>query len=129
MRSLQAFTKEVDDIALAVSQLRDGIDTSLLMSNTCGIVFCGFEPDMEELVQKLKEVFDFPFFGCTGIGVLSTEGYSQSSISLLVLTADDVSFSIGMTRDIEGPDDICAFADTYNECAAPLCDKAKLIFT
>ncbi len=129
MRSLQAFTKEVDDIALAVSQLREGIDTSLLMSNTCGIVFCGFEPDMEELVQKLKEVFDFPFFGCTGIGVLSTEGYSQSSISLLVLTADDVSFSIGMTRDIEGPDDLCAFADTYNECAAPLCDKAKLIFT
>ena len=129
MRSLQAFTKEVDDIALAVSQLREGIDTSLLMSNTCGIVFCGFEPDMEELVQKLKEVFDFPFFGCTGIGVLSTEGYSQSSISLLVLTADDVSFSIGMTRYIEGPDDICAFADTYNECAAPLCDKAKLIFT
>ena len=129
MRSLQAFTKEVDDIAMAVSQLREGIDTSLLMSNTCGIVFCGFEPDMEELVQKLKEVFDFPFFGCTGIGVLSTEGYSQSSISLLVLTADDVSFSIGMTRDIEGPDDICAFADTYNECAAPLCDKAKLIFT
>ncbi|MBQ6318696.1 MAG: FIST C-terminal domain-containing protein [Lachnospiraceae bacterium] len=129
MRSLQAFTKEVDDIALAVSQLREGIDTSLLMSNTCGIVFCGFEPDMEELVQKLKEVFDFPFFGCTGIGVLSTEGYSQSSISLLVLTADDVSFSIGMTRNIEGPDDICAFADTYNECAAPLCDKAKLIFT
>ena len=59
MRSLQAFTKEVDDIALAVSQLREGIDTSLLMSNTCGIVFCGFEPDMEELVQKLKEVFDF----------------------------------------------------------------------
>lgn len=129
MRSLQAFTKEVDDIALAVSQLRERIDTSLLMSNTCGIVFCGFEPDMEELVQKLKEVFDFPFFGCTGIGVLSTEGYSQSSISLLVLTADDVSFSIGMTRDIEGPDDICAFADTYNECVAPLCDKAKLIFT
>jgi len=129
VRSLQAFTKEVDDIALAVSQLREGIDTSLLMSNTCGIVFCGFEPDMEELVQKLKEVFDFPFFGCTGIGVLSTEGYSQSSISLLVLTADDVSFSIGMTRDIEGADDICAFADTYNECAAPLCDKAKLIFT
>ena len=129
MRSLQAFTKEVDDIAMAVSQLRDGIDTSLLMSNTCGIVFCGFEPDMEELVKRLSEAFDFPFFGCTGIGILSTEGYSQSSISLLVLTADDVSFSIGMTRDIEGSDDICAFADTYNECRELLHDEAKLIFT
>ena len=129
MRSLQAFTNEVDDISLAVSQLKEGIDMSLLQTNTCGIVFCGFEPDMEELVRTLNEVFDFPFFGCTGIGVLSTGGYSQSSISLLVLTADDVCFSIGMTRDIEGPDDICAFADTYNECTALLHDEAKLIFT
>ena len=51
---------------------------------------------MEELVKGLNEAFDFPFFGCTGIGILSTGGYSQSSISLLVLTADDVEFSIGM---------------------------------
>ena len=90
MRSLQAFTNEVDDIALAVAELSAGIDRSLFMKNTCGIVFCGFEPDMDELVKALVEEFDFPFFGCTGIGVFSTLGYSQSSISLLVLTAEGV---------------------------------------
>lgn len=129
MRSIQAFTNEVDDIALAVSELKAGIDTSLFMKNTCGIVFCGFEPDMEELTEALRGAFDFPFFGCTGIGVLSTGGYSQSSISLLVLTADDVEFSIGMTDEVNGPEDIQGFARTYHACRKQLGMNPKLIFT
>ncbi len=129
MKSYQAFTKEVDDIELAVSELKAGIDTSLFMKNTCGIVFCGFEPDMEALVSELGKAFDFPFFGCTGIGVLSTNGYSQSSISLLVLTADDVEFSIGMTDDINGPGDLKHFSETYKKCRQKLNCKDKLIFT
>ena len=40
MRSLQAFTNEVDDIDMAVSELNAGIDTSLFLKNTCGIIFC-----------------------------------------------------------------------------------------
>ena len=129
MRSYQAFTREVDDIELAVSELKAGIDTSLFMKNTCGIVFCGFEPDMEKLISELSKAFDFPFFGCTGIGVLSTNGYSQSSISLLVLTADDVEFSIGMTEEINGPKDLKYFSETYKECRRKLNSKDKLIFT
>ncbi|MCR5093573.1 MAG: FIST C-terminal domain-containing protein [Lachnospiraceae bacterium] len=129
MRSLQAFTNEVDDIALAVNELKAGIDPSCFMKNTCGIVFCGFEPDMDALVKALREAFDFPFFGCTGIGIFSTGGYSQSSISLLVLTADDVEFSIGMTEEIAGPEDIPRFADTYKECRSRLSCDDRLIFT
>ena len=129
MRSFQAFTREVDDIDIAVSELKAGIDPSLFMKNTCGIVFCGFEPDMGMLVEALNKAFDFPFFGCTGIGVLSTNGYSQSSISLLVLTADDVEFSIGMTEEINSMNDIHLFADTYHECSRRLSTDEKLIFT
>ncbi len=129
MRSLQAFTGEVDDIALAVSELSVQIDRSLLMKNTCGIVFCGFEPEMDELVAALNDEFDFPFFGCTGIGIFSTGGYSQSSISLLVLTADDVEFSIGMTGDITGSEDIGKFGETYKSCASRLPAEPKLIFS
>ena len=84
---------------------------------------------MESLIAGLREVFDFPFFGCTGIGVLSTGGYSQSSISLLVLTADDVEFAVGMTQDIGSMDDLHFFADTYRECKSHLSEKDKLIFT
>ncbi|MCR5788894.1 MAG: FIST C-terminal domain-containing protein [Lachnospiraceae bacterium] len=129
MRSIQAFTNEVDDIGLAVAELKAGVDTSQFLKNTCGIVFCGFEPDMDLLVKALREAFSFPFFGCTGIGVLSTGGYSQSSISLLILTADDVEFSIGLTEEIRTPADIHYFADTYHACRQRLSAKDKLIFT
>ena len=129
MRSLQAFTNEVDDIELAVKELNEGIDRSSLMKNTCGIVFCGFEPDIDALVNALANTFDFPFFGCTGLGILSTGGYSQSSISLLVLTGDDVEFSIGMTEDIEGSEQIENFAYTYRKCRGKLSTDDKLIFT
>ncbi|MCR5735857.1 MAG: FIST C-terminal domain-containing protein [Lachnospiraceae bacterium] len=129
MRSFQAFTREVDDIELAVSELKAGLDPSQFQKNTCGVVFCGFEPDMDELVKALNEAFDFPFFGCTGIGIFSTEGYSQSSISLLVLTGDDVEFSVGMTEDILGSDDVIHFADTYRACRQQLKGDDRLIFT
>ena len=129
MRSIQAFTNEVDEMQTAIEELSAGIDRSMLLKNSCGIVFCGFEPDMDVLVDGLGKSFDFPFFGCTGIGVLSTKGYSQSSISLLVLTADDVEFAVGMTQDIESMDDIHFFADTYRECRSQLSGKDRLIFT
>lgn len=129
MRSLQAFTREVDEIDIAIGELAAGIDKSALLRNSCGIVFCGFEPDMDALVRGLAETFDFPFFGCTGIGILSTGGYSQSSISLLVLTADDVEFSVGMTEEIASMDDIHYFTKTYRECSSGLSGGSKLIFT
>jgi len=129
MRSYQAFTNEVDDIDLAVQQLREQIDPSCFLKNTCGVIFCGFEPDLELLIAKLKECFDFPFFGCTGTGILTTAGYSQSSISLLVMTADDVSFSAALTDEVGGPEDIRTFADTYHHLKGQLSDEPKLIFT
>lgn len=129
MRSFQAFTTEVDDIDVAVAQLRAQIDPTQFMKNTCGIVFCGFEPDMDALAKALDQAFDFPFFGCTGVGILATGGYAQSSISLLVLTADDVEFSIGMTDEITGPEAISSFSDTYFRLKEGLHEKDKLIFT
>ena len=62
MRSIQALTYDVDEIDVAIEELRAGIDTSLFLKNTCGIVFCGFEPDMEALIDGLNKAFDFPFF-------------------------------------------------------------------
>ena len=63
-----------------LDELRSQIDTTKLLRNTCGMIFCGFEPELDLLINELKQRFDFPFFGCTGTGLLSTGGYSQSSI-------------------------------------------------
>ena len=58
MRSFQAITYEVDDIDIAVVELKAQIDTSLFMKNTCGVVFCGFEPDIAGFAYHEVSNFD-----------------------------------------------------------------------
>ncbi|MCR4647772.1 MAG: FIST C-terminal domain-containing protein [Lachnospiraceae bacterium] len=129
MKSFQAVTNEVDDIKTAINELKAGIDTSRLLKNTCGLVFCGFETNLHELVEALNEAFDFPFIGCSAIGLLSTSGYSECSISMLVLTADDVEFSVGMSDAIESIENLESFARAYRDCKAKTELPEKLIFS
>lgn len=118
MKSLQAFTDEIDFLDEAVEDLSSQIDRSELLKNTCALVFCGHEVDVEELAKKLKNEFDFPFFGCTGLGLLSSEGFSQETISMLVLTADDCSFELGITDAINTSEDLDKINCKYSEMSA-----------
>ncbi len=128
MKSLQGFTYEKDDLEEAVEELKEQIDQTQLLKNTAAIIFCGYEVDTEELTELLSEAFDFPFIGCTGLGLLSSEGFSQDSITMTVLTADDCSFEIGMTEDIRTNDQLGFVAEKYNELAQKAGNKGGMIF-
>lgn len=128
MKSLQAFTYEIDDIDDAVAQLKSQIDTSQLLKNTFAIINCSDEADIKELREKLASEFDFPFVGCTGLAMLSSDGFSQISISMLVLTADDCSFEIGITDEIKSSDDFENIKKKYQELSGKAGTKGDMIF-
>ena len=128
MKSLQGLTYEIDDLDEAVRELKSQIDESQLLKNTAAIVFCDYETDVQKLIEKLKEAFDFPFIGCTGLGLLSSEGFSQSSISITVLTADDCSFEIGITEDIQTNDQLKFVGKKYMELSERAGNNASMIF-
>ncbi|MBQ3565729.1 MAG: FIST C-terminal domain-containing protein [Oscillospiraceae bacterium] len=128
MKSLQAFTEEIDFLDDAAEELSSQIDRNQLLKNTCAFIFCGHEVNVDELTENLKNKFDFPFFGCTGIGMLSSNGFSQETITMLVLTADDCEFELGMTDEINTPDDLYKIKDKYNEISSKLSEKEKIIF-
>lgn len=128
MKSLQAFTYEIDDLDNAVEHLKSQIDTSQLLKNTCAIVYCSDEVDITEFRKKLAASFDFPFIGCTGLAMLSSEGFSQSSISMLVMTADDCSFEIDITDEIKTPDDLPVIKNKYLELSEKVGNKGDIIF-
>ncbi len=127
MKSLQAFTREIDDIEKAVTELDEQIDRSSLLKNTFAIIFCGYEVNIPELAKALAKTFFFPFIGCSSLGMLSTKGYSQMSISMIVLTADDCDFSLGLTEEISGPGDMEKVEKAYENAADKLPEKEKLI--
>lgn len=129
MKTIQAFTNEIDDLDIALSELEAQIDTSEFLKNSCAIVFCGYEVDTEELIRRLKSTFKIPFIGCTSIGMLNSKGYTQSSITVTILTADDCTFITGITDEIVCNEEMDKLAEKYRELSAMLPEKEKLIIT
>ena len=127
MKTIQAFTNEIDDLDIALKELESQIDTSELLTNSCAIVFCGYEVDTEEFTRRLEETFHIPFIGCTSIGMLNSKGYTQSSITVTILTADDCTFTAGITDEIVCNEEMDKLEEKYRELSSKLEEKEKLI--
>lgn len=132
MKSITLFTEEIDDLEDAIEELKQQLDDGLkLMKNSCGIVFCDKDTEIEELLEELDNNFDFPIMGCTALAMFTKrEGYQTSGISMMVLTADDCEFQLAMTDDLLNCGDINRELNrTYTEASAKLNEKEKLIIT
>ncbi len=127
--SFQVWTHEIDDLEYAVSELKKASENFELLKNSCGIVMCSYETDVEELASRLVEVFDFPFIGCTGLGLLTSQGYEDECIVMTVMTADDCEFAVGLTGSIQSAEDLTTVTDTYKKLSARLPEKEKVIFS
>lgn len=127
MKSLQAFTKEIDDLDIAIAELDAQIDRNELLKNSCGILFCGHETDVEELARRIKATFDIPFIGCTALAMMNTNGYSESTICLHILTSDECEFKIGFTDPIAEPSDVDKIVDVYHKLHEGIEQKERVI--
>ena len=86
MRSIYAYTEEIDDLEKAVAELKAQVEKEgPLLMHSYGIVNCDYEVDTARLAELLKAEFDFPVMGCTAISVLNVKqtdyghGYQKSS--------------------------------------------------
>ena len=129
MFSCTAITKEIDEIDIAIRELREQIPFDKLQSNTAGILYYYYDVDYEELSQKVKEEFDFPIIGVSALGMFEKTGYEEYVIELLVLSGDDVYFSAGITGALTGDNMENEIAKTYEKMTAALPSKEKLIFS
>ena len=100
MRAYSAFTLEIDDLDAAVEELAARIAAGgELAKNSCGIVFCDYDLDGEELAQRLQKRFPFPLIGVTGLGIITKDqSFSDGAIALTVLTADDCDFQTALAE-------------------------------
>lgn len=127
MKSYYAYTDEIDDLELAAHNLKAQLEKPL-KAHTVGILIVDFETDVEVLIKELRKVFDFDFIGGTSIGMLGNVGYKDLSISMLVLTDDEVDFDIGITRDMKDVNDLIGIDKMYEATTNARSEKASLIF-
>ena len=105
MRSVSLYTEEIDDLDEAVRDLKEQAKDFVLQKNSLAVIFTEDETDYPELYKRISAIWDFPIIGCSALAMLSgREGYCPVGISMMILTADDCTFTAGVTEELT-PDD------------------------
>ena len=130
MDSIVCYTEEIDDLDEAVKELLEQAEGFEFKSNTLGILFSEEDLEYEELYEILSETWDFPIIGCTGMSLLLDEqGFNQSGIEIMILSADDVKFSAGMTEELNYDNYRQEIQSCYDKLKAEHDSEIKLVLT
>ncbi len=129
MKSVSIYTEEMDDLEAGVQELSEKLQAKLkLLKNSCGLLFCDKDTDLEELMPYLKKTFAFPIMGCTSLAMLTREeGYRVSGLAMLVLTADDCEFSLAITETLSDENREQQIKEVYKQATSQLGEKEKVI--
>lgn len=130
MRSIVAVTSEMDDARKAVEELLAQIESKRpLDKNSCGFVYCDVEMEHESFLTVLREKLPFEIVGCTSIATFDTEnGARIMSAVLVVLTADDVQFSVALTDPLDQGNLRNELSRAYDKTVAEIGEPGKLLF-
>ncbi len=131
LKSFTAFVNEPDDLDAALQSLWEQLDLggeNTLLSNTVGILSCFTEYLDLGLLDALTERLPFPLVGSTTIANGAAGQLGETALALLVITSDDVSFSIGVSDPITVEDRVPIEA-MYQSALADLPGNPALILS
>lgn len=107
VRMLTAFTEEIDDVEAAVAELLAQLDLPAhQLTHSVAMVTCYPEFLDSGVVAALNDALPFDMVGATTMGNAVAGGLGQLSLTLAVLTSDDIQFGAlcteSLAEDIDG---------------------------
>ena len=127
IRTFTAWTDEVDDVGLAVEQIKSRLDLeNRLLKNSVGIVACHYEFVHSGVFEAVCEALPFDVVGTISSGQSVPKAYDALMLTLMVITSDDTEFVTAMTPSlVKEPGQV--IAESYKSaCRA---EKPALILT
>ncbi|MDL2300517.1 FIST C-terminal domain-containing protein [Clostridiaceae bacterium OttesenSCG-928-D20] len=100
LNSYTLMTNVIDEKDIAVAELLEQYSKLSLRKNTIGIIICHPDYKASGIVSEISEKLPFPIHGYTTFAQACSKGTGIFSLSITVLTSDDISFSAEMTEDI-----------------------------
>jgi Uncharacterized conserved protein len=129
MKILSAFTFELDEVELAVSEILEQLDLDKsLLAHSVGIVTC--HPDFIDsgVLAAVSKALPFDVVGSTSLAS-ATKGESGIEIlTLAVLTSDTVTFTTVLTESL-WDDQAGPIKEAYENALTTLPEKPALILT
>jgi hypothetical protein len=127
IKTLIAYTDEIDDIEYALEQLKTQIDFDRdLLSNSVGLISCLPEYIESGLLKALCDALPFDIAGTTTIGTTAPGIEDLTPLTLTVLTGDDVYFRSSWTEPVTRPD-VSIIKDSFDAANAGITERAKLL--
>ncbi|MFP3089170.1 FIST C-terminal domain-containing protein [Treponema sp. TIM-1] len=122
-----AFTEEIDEVDLAVSDLLGQLDLEHnRLTNSLGIIHCYSDFVDSGVVKALSEKLPFDTVGSTTMSVSTASGMSQMGLTVTVLTSDDVQFISGVSGPVTDSVD-APLTELYNRITAGLSEKPAML--
>ena len=130
MDSIVLYTEEIDNLREATEDLFAQAENFTLKKNTLGVLFAEEETDYPTLYALLSSRWKFPVIGCTTLAMLLAEqGCARTGISVLLLSADDCEFAIGMTDDLNNENYETEITSLCTSLSKELPAPPKLVLT
>jgi hypothetical protein len=127
MKMFTAFTEEIDDVDLAVSDLwgQLNLDQNRL-SNSLGIIHCYSDFIDSGVVKAISEKLPFDTVGSTTISTSANSGIGSMGLSITVLTSDEARFISGVSAPVTDSAD-APLTELYNRITAGLSEKPSML--
>ncbi|MDR1899025.1 MAG: FIST C-terminal domain-containing protein [Treponema sp.] len=127
IKMLTAFTEEIDDVELAVSEVLTQLDLdNNRLANSLGIIHCYSDFVDSGVVGALSARLPFDTVGCTTISGSTPAGMSQLGLTVTVLTSGDVGFVSGVSEPVAGTVD-APVTELYRRLAAGFPQKPVML--
>lgn len=124
-----ARTAEIDEIDVAVDEIKSQIDFSALKKNSGALIFCHIDFIDSGVVAALCRELPFNTIGMTSLASVDEHGYGLFDLTLTVLTSDEVSFEAGMTGNINHDNYVSEIDRLYGLMRGRVADDPAMIFT
>jgi hypothetical protein len=103
IRTIVAFTTELDDEKLAVKQIHSQLNLDgAIMKNSVGIIACHYEFVLSGVFKAVCDALPFSVIGTVSSAQSAPGGVGSLLLALMVMTSDDVEFDKVVTPSIIG---------------------------
>ena len=129
IKSYAAFTREIDDVELAVSEIMAQLEPEKnCLKSTVAVVTCYHEFATNGIIAELYKKLNFPIIGTTTTAISTNRGFGQLDFSILMITSDDVVFTASCSSSlVDGFD--APFARMYQSALPGHAETPKLIIS
>ena len=127
MKMLNAWTLEVDDSALAVSEILEQLDLhNRLLAHSAGFITCSYDYVETGTVRAICDALPFSVVGCTTLTNATSQEAGTLLLCLSVLTSDDCRFATALTPPL-GDNAHAILSETFKHAATQLGAQPGLV--